>query len=85
MARMSTERLKAVFRKGDAEDDSEHHELLELTARVRDLEDQVQECRRHHHRLAELTDVVQELLVPISQRDQESVEEILERYTDQLG
>lgn len=85
MAKMSTSKLKAVLRKAGAGDHGQNHELLELTARVRDLEDQVQECRRHHHRLAELTDVVQELLVPISQRDQESVEEILERYTDQLG
>ena len=57
----------------------------ELTARVASLEDEVRECRRQQLRLAELTDVVQELLLPISQRDQAKVDELLERYTAQLG
>jgi hypothetical protein len=57
----------------------------ELTARVAVLEEEVRECRRQQLRLAELTDVVQELLLPLSQRDQEKVDELLERYTSQLG
>jgi hypothetical protein len=57
----------------------------ELTARVAELEEEVRECRRQQLRLAELTDVVQELLLPLSQRDQAKVDELLERYTDQLG
>jgi hypothetical protein len=59
--------------------------LEELTARVAVLEDEVRECRRHQLRLAELTDVVQELLLPLSQRDQEKVDELLKRYSAQLG
>jgi hypothetical protein len=57
----------------------------ELTARVASLEEEVRECRRHQLRLAELTDVVQELLLPLSQRDQDKVDELLERYSAQLG
>lgn len=60
-------------------------DVRRLSARVAELEDEVRECRRQQHRVAELTDVVQELLLPLSQRDDEKVAEILERYTDQLG
>ena len=59
--------------------------LEELTARVASLEEEVRECRRQQLRLAELTDVVQELLLPVAQRDQGKVDELLERYTAQLG
>jgi hypothetical protein len=54
--------------------------IEELTARVAVLEDEVQECRQLNLRLAELTDVVQELLLPIAQRDEQKIGEILERY-----
>ncbi len=60
-------------------------EVLELKARVRELENELRENRQHQQRLAELTDVVQELLLPLSSRDQEKVDDILARYTDQLG
>jgi len=59
--------------------------LEELTARVASLEEEVRECRRQQLRLAELTDVVQELLLPLSQRDQAKVDDLLERYAAQLG
>jgi uncharacterized protein involved in exopolysaccharide biosynthesis len=51
-----------------------------LRTRVAVLEDEVQECRQLNLRLAELTDVVQELLLPIAQRDEQKIGEILERY-----
>ena len=60
-------------------------EVARLHKRVAELEDEVRECRRDQHRLAELTDVVQELLLPLSQRDQDAVDEVLAKYTDQLG
>ena len=41
-----------------------------LRERVAVLEDEVQECRQLNLRLAELTDVVQELLLPVAQRDE---------------
>jgi hypothetical protein len=59
--------------------------VAELTARVATLEEEVRECRRQQLRLAELTDIVQELLLPLSQRDQDKVDELLERYSAQLG
>lgn len=57
----------------------------EMHARIRQLETEVAELRRLNLRLAELTDVVQELLVPINARDQDRVDEVLERYTRELG
>ena len=55
-------------------------QVKQLRARVGELDEEVQEARRLNRRLAELTDVVQELLLPISQRDEERVAEVLERY-----
>jgi hypothetical protein len=54
--------------------------LVALRRRVAELEDEVQECRRLNVRLAELTDVVQELLVPLAERDEAKVREKLDRY-----
>jgi flagellar biosynthesis/type III secretory pathway chaperone len=51
-----------------------------LRDRVSELEEEVQECRQLNLRLAELTDVVQELLLPIAQRDESKISEIMERY-----
>jgi hypothetical protein len=51
-----------------------------LGRRVAELEQEVQELRRLSHRLAELTDLVQELLVPAATRDDDRVRELLDRY-----
>jgi flagellar biosynthesis/type III secretory pathway chaperone len=59
-------------------------QLDELTARVAELEDEVQECRQLNLRLAELTDVVAELLLPVAQRDEAKVAEVMERYSKGL-
>ena len=50
-----------------------------LRERVATLEGEVQECRQLNLRLAELTDVVQELLVPLAQRDETRLAEAVER------
>jgi hypothetical protein len=55
-----------------------------LRERVAVLEDEVQECRQLNLRLAELTDVVQELLVPLAQRDEQRVAAVLEKYSQGL-
>lgn len=55
-----------------------------LKRRVGELETEVQECRQLNLRLAELTDVVQELLLPISVRDEEKVAELMDRYAKGL-
>ena len=55
-----------------------------LTARVAELEEAVSECRRHHHRTAELSDVVQELLVPLATGDAAEARRIIDAYTDRV-
>jgi hypothetical protein len=51
-----------------------------LEARVAELEAEVQECRALNRRIAELTDVVTELLVPLAAGDTAAASEIAERY-----
>lgn len=55
-----------------------------LEERLRLLERDVDELRRHNLRLAELTDVVQELLVPLASRDQDVVDAAIEKFTKSL-
>lgn len=55
-----------------------------LRARIEALESEVQECRELNLRLAELTDVVQELLLPVALRDEAKVAELMERYGKSL-
>jgi hypothetical protein len=52
-----------------------------LGRRVKAVEGEVEEARRLNRRLAELTDVVQELLVPLSQRDEAEAQRVLDRYS----
>ncbi|MBA3989524.1 MAG: hypothetical protein H0X54_00560 [Propionibacteriales bacterium] len=59
-------------------------QVTQLRRRVEELESEVQENRRLNRRLAELTDVVQELLIPISQRDEDKLRERLEKYSESL-
>jgi hypothetical protein len=49
---------------------------------VRDLRASVQENRRLNRRVAELTDLVAELLVPLADRDEERARELLARYRE---
>ena len=51
-----------------------------LRARVAALEAEVQENRQLNRRIAELTDLVAELLVPLARREDEAVDEVLARY-----
>ena len=55
-------------------------EALDLRRRVRRLEAEVQECRALNVRLAELTDIVTELLLPVAARDEAKLAELLEKY-----
>ena len=52
----------------------------DLERRVAALEEAVQENRALNVRVAELTDVVTELLLPVAARDEEKLEELLEKY-----
>ncbi len=51
-----------------------------LRARVNQLEADLQESRQLNRRIAELTDLVAELLVPLARREDEAVDEVLARY-----
>jgi len=55
-----------------------------LQRRVADLEADVEELRRHNLRLAEIADVVQELLIPMASRDQDRIDAAIERFTRSL-
>lgn len=59
-------------------------ELLKLRDRVAELEGEVQETRRLTMRVAELLDLVEELLVPIAQRDEEKVRRFLDSHAGSL-
>ena len=67
-------RLTRTIRSGDDE----------LARRVEALEADVLELRRHNVRLAEIADVVQELLVPLSSRDQARIDEAIEKFSKSL-
>jgi hypothetical protein len=58
-------------------------EVLYLPKRILDLEDAVMENRQLNRQLAELTDILAELLVPATQRDEEKLAELLRRYREQ--
>jgi hypothetical protein len=59
-------------------------ESLDLRRRVRRLEAEVQECRALNIRLAELTDIVTELLLPVAARDEEKLATLLEKYRESV-
>ncbi len=59
-------------------------EVQELRARVEDLEASIAELRRHHLRLAELTDLVQELLLPVAARDEDRIAAAIEQFQQGL-
>jgi len=59
--------------------------LTQLEDRVTELEAEVQECRQINLRLAELTDVVAELLLPVAQRDEARIDEVLRKYHESVG
>jgi hypothetical protein len=59
-------------------------QLLALSKRVDELEAEVQEARRLNRRLAEISDVVEEVLVPAANRDDERLRRLLDEYSKRL-
>lgn len=55
-----------------------------LQARVAQLELDMQEQRALSLRIAQLTDIVQELLIPVADRDEEKLKALLDTYSSQL-
>ena len=88
MAGMSNERFRDRVSRGMSkvrQAGAARVDMVRLAARVSELEDEVQECRQLNLRLAELTDIMQELLLPVSQRDEERIAELMVRYQKSLG
>ena len=57
-----------------------YRSVVGLGDRLTELEAEIQECRQVNMRLAELIDVMMELLLPVADRDQDEVEAVLARY-----
>jgi hypothetical protein len=55
-------------------------EITALRLRMSEVEQEIQETRRLNKRLAEITDVVAEVLLPAEQRDEERLRTILSKY-----
>ena len=58
-------------------------ETVSLPRRILDLEAAVMENRQLNRRLAELTDVLAELLVPATERDEEKLTALLATFRDE--
>lgn len=56
--------------------------LKELEHRVATLEHDLSELRQHQLRLAELTDVVEQLVIPIARRDEAAIDAAIEKFTE---
>lgn len=56
----------------------------QLAQRVADLERDMQEQRELSMRVAQLTDIVQELLIPVADRDEEKLHRLLHEYSATL-
>ena len=52
-----------------------------LQQRLDDLEAEVQECRKLNVRLAEVTDLVEQLLLPMAARDEDAIAAAVEKYS----
>lgn len=59
---------------------SQRKRLDRLSRRVVELENEVQECRQLNVRIAELTDLVTDLLVPLADSDDPRVADVMARY-----
>ena len=57
-----------------------YQNVVGLRGRLAELEEEIQECRQVNLRLAELCDVMMELLLPVADRDEDEVQAILARY-----
>ncbi len=85
--RIASPRVHAMVRRRSKLQETEPElptQIAELTKRVNELESEVQENRQLNMRLAELITVVQELLLPIAQRDDKRLNELLARYAEKL-
>ena len=66
MRTLRTRRPRQAWRRDRPVGGAQLDGASQAAQRVAELEDEVQECRQLNLRLAELTDVVQELLLPVA-------------------
>ena len=59
-----------------------NNQIRELQDRVAGLEGEIREAQRLNRRIAEVTDIVQEVLLPAADRDDTRLKEVLTRYAD---
>lgn len=69
---------------GRARDSAANATVVDLRRRVAALEAEVQENRALNVRIAELTDLVTELLVPLATRDEAALRATLEKYHESV-
>lgn len=60
-------------------------DIAQLAERVRRLEEELAESRQLNKRVAELADVVAEVLLPVEQRDDAAIREKLSTYAPSLN
>ncbi|TYL45448.1 hypothetical protein FXB39_18360 [Nocardioides sp. BGMRC 2183] len=58
--------------------------VRDLEERVAQLESEIAELRRHHLRVAELADVMTELVLPLADRDPDRVERAIAAFNASL-
>ena len=58
--------------------------VSDLRSRIEELEAAVQENRNLNLRVAELVDLVQELLIPVADQDRERIDAALEKFQHSL-
>jgi TolA-binding protein len=78
------DRLRETDRRQARRLDQLEQQTSRLRSRIAELEAELQECRRLNKRVAELTDLVAEVLLPEGQRDDDAITERLRGYDRSL-
>ncbi len=84
-ATTATEQLRALGNRVKKLEDrpaATTEQIRALQERIANLEAEVQETRRLNRHVAEVTDVVQEVLLPAANRDDDRLREVLDRYRE---
>jgi hypothetical protein len=82
--RLSDKGRRAIARVARSRKPAGKNAVAQLRKRVTELENEMQETRRLNRRVAELLDIVEELLVPLAQRDVEKVQKYLDSHASSL-
>lgn len=80
----AVDRVLRRMRQQDRRLNRQRQLIDELLRRVTELESEVQECRRLNKRIAEVTDIVAEVLMPATHRDDDELRRRLKAYAKTL-